>query len=1831
MKQTIVIKRSSVAGRIPSELQAGELAVNLADNLLYTADTSGNIITLNAASTPGNSALKVASGSGTTTEVITMNEGTADKTLTVTGDGTYLTGAVSGSAGAPTVTISHADPTADPSSEITAAISGSAGEYAKDTEYTVLTGVKAQRDAKGHITGLTYSAQKVKDTNTEYTKGSSSDLNTGTDRTGKIWDAKTISDFVGESMANATRFRGGFNAETGAIDGGETTLTSVEEKIGDVYVATTAGTFVGTAMEVGDSIIFKKSCSAGTAPTSDHIIFVEGTVSVDNKDTMLAWGTATTVATVEGTDITVSLPANPNTDTKVTSVSNHYTPSGGTTKSASGASGASGATVQVVTGVTCDAAGHVTGITSGAATDSSVTSVNNHYTPTGTSTKSASGASGTSGSTVQVVTGVTVDAAGHVTGITSGAATDTTYESKTAASGGTDKSLVTTGEKYTWNNKSNLTLGNTASTALAGNTKYAGSSTQGGAATSAEKLTNTSNIGNTNQPVYFTTGGVPTAISYTINKSVPSNAVFTDTHYTTHLYAGSGTAANAATTNGNTKLTVVDNTTPRDSVTIKGTGGTTVTSDANGVVTINSTDVKVRQTLTLANWNLPLLMGYQYNTVTTTDVDNITYRNNSIYANPAEGTITAKLKGNIYGQFLRQADVETVSAARYVYVKLGTFDYNSFGTLCVHLEGNLFKDELYINYGSGNAYSPVVCGWYASHAGNVKEIDLVYGTSWNGDCELWLNVYQSSILNIAVLRAIRGDGFTVNTAANWSATTTSPTFNKKVPLIRGMFGDLSGNASSASKLTTNAGSATQPVYFSGGVPTACSYQLNKTVPSNAVFTDTTYSSKSEASGGTDVSLVTTGEKYTWNHKSNLALGNTSSTALAGNTKYAGSSTQGGAATSAEKLTNTSNIGNTNQPVYFTTGGVPTAISYTINKSVPSNAVFTDTTYAKGTSSNLVTGTDQTGKVWDAKTISDYVGSMVTNATHFKGGFNASTGAIDGGSSTMTSVAEKIGDVYTVTTAGTFAGTAMEVGDSIIFKADCAAGTAPTSSYVIFVEGTVSVVNKGATLAWGKSTTVATVEGTNINVSLPGNPNTDTKVTSVSNHYTPSGGTTKSASGASGTSGTTVQVVTGVTCDAAGHVTGITSGAATDTTYSSKSEASGGTDVSLVTTGEKYTWNHKSNLTLGNTASTALAGNTKYAGSSTQGGAATSAEKLTNTSNIGNTNQPVYFTTGGVPTAISYTIDKSVPSNAVFTDTNTKVTSAANHYAPAEDTSSQLDADASSTTAATWNSTSLVTGVTVKRDSKGHVVGLGVDSIKMPGNPNTDTKVTSTANHYTPATVSGQDKSASASGGTAGWSIDVVKGVTLNTDGKGHVTGLSVTSAKIPGNPNTDRYVNSASFADDSTSTPASPVKMTLKRAGSDTTAVTANIPKVSSASAGVAPKGAAVTTQSQSTKFLREDGTWAAPSYTKPGGNVTGPSSSTDAHVAVFNGTTGKVIKDSGFTIAKSVPSNAVFTDTTYSSKSEANGGTDVSLVTTGEKYNWNRKSNLVLGNTSYTALAGNTKYAGSSTQGGAATSAEKLTNTSNIGNTNQPVYFTTGGVPTAISYTINKSVPSNAVFTDTHYTTHLYAGSGTAANAATSNGNTKLTVVDNTTTRNSVTIKGTGETTVTSNADGVVFINSVNKTSKLFNFPSPSKVDNAFYFIISPRGGSTVTPNGTCYSIEINAVVQSSPGNYIISNTKFVTFCYWYASNAGLRLTYPVYSNSRIPIYYHGKAEGAGIGNETRSSNVCNIPIKVENVSSLMAVDIKVEGPGVSDCICTRSYSSYNWGQDEPTSWSSI
>jgi hypothetical protein len=56
-----------------------------------------------------------------------------------------------------------------------------------------------------------------------------------------------------------------------------------------------------------------------------------------------------------------------------------------------------------------------------------------------------------------------------------------------------------------------------------------------------------------------------------------------------------------------------------------------------------NSDTKVRQTLATGNANRPLLLAYSDNTVTTSNVDNVSYRNNSIYANPSTGTLVAPI------------------------------------------------------------------------------------------------------------------------------------------------------------------------------------------------------------------------------------------------------------------------------------------------------------------------------------------------------------------------------------------------------------------------------------------------------------------------------------------------------------------------------------------------------------------------------------------------------------------------------------------------------------------------------------------------------------------------------------------------------------------------------------------------------------------------------------------------------------------------------------------------------------------------------------------------------------------------------------------------------------------------------------------------------------------------------------------------------------------------------------------------------------------------------------------------------------------------------------
>ena len=91
--------------------------------------------------------------------------------------------------------------------------------------------------------------------------------------------------------------------------------------------------------------------------------------------------------------------------------------------------------------------------------------------------------------------------------------------------------------------------------------------------------------------------------------------------------------------------------------------------------------------------------------------------------------------------------------------------------------------------------------------------------------------------------------------------------------------------------------------------------------------------------------------------------------------YAGSGSAGGSANSAVKL-DTSTAGSATKPVYFS-GGKPVACTYTLGKSVPSNAVFTDTNTWRGIQNNLTsTATDQSLSAYQGKLLNDKIKNRI---------------------------------------------------------------------------------------------------------------------------------------------------------------------------------------------------------------------------------------------------------------------------------------------------------------------------------------------------------------------------------------------------------------------------------------------------------------------------------------------------------------------------------------------------------------------------------------------------------------------------------------------------------------------------------------------------------------------------------------------------------------------------------------------------------------------------------------------------------------------------------------
>lgn len=143
-----------------------------------------------------------------------------------------------------------------------------------------------------------------------------------------------------------------------------------------------------------------------------------------------------------------------------------------------------------------------------------------------------------------------------------------------------------------------------------------------------------------------------------------------------------------------------------------------------------------------------------------------------------------------------------------------------------------------VNIGGWSGYNvinvPTITTYGNTEDSQYGRLRFIFGSTGNNTSYNGLAIYK--------IYAFGGVGWTTpsNMAANGHLYSydynQNATFPAKVTAT-----SFTGNASSASKLNTGTtGTSTKPVYFNNGMPATCTYELNKTVPSTAVFTDTKY-------------------------------------------------------------------------------------------------------------------------------------------------------------------------------------------------------------------------------------------------------------------------------------------------------------------------------------------------------------------------------------------------------------------------------------------------------------------------------------------------------------------------------------------------------------------------------------------------------------------------------------------------------------------------------------------------------------------------------------------------------------------------------------------------------------------------------------------------------------------------------------------------------------------------------------------------------------------------------------------------------------------------------
>ena len=176
---------------------------------------------------------------------------------------------------------------------------------------------------------------------------------------------------------------------------------------------------------------------------------------------------------------------------------------------------------------------------------------------------------------------------------------------------------------------------------------------------------------------------------------------------------------------------------------------------------------------------------------------------------PANGGTANKIEPSYTTKYLSTV----TSTATKKYIKLADCASSQTGTLQVRIIGDSLDDTLVINFGGGNALHPMLCGHYSGNSGCVESVIAQKGSAYNSNYSIYIKITRA--IGCTAYVAILKGACTINISDSIAA----PTNISEWAVSDGLFGTLTGSASKvANSLTFGSrkydGSSAQTIFAS---------------------------------------------------------------------------------------------------------------------------------------------------------------------------------------------------------------------------------------------------------------------------------------------------------------------------------------------------------------------------------------------------------------------------------------------------------------------------------------------------------------------------------------------------------------------------------------------------------------------------------------------------------------------------------------------------------------------------------------------------------------------------------------------------------------------------------------------------------------------------------------------------------------------------------------------------------------------------------------------------------------------------------------------------------